>query len=260
MLITPRKRLRQLVAIAETANVLFLKLLFRNRKAAHHYPGVLYREYLARVRSDKWRSAGIFELFPELPERSRVVLEHLPGEGLRTSVDELAYLALATRALAPSTVFEIGTFRGRTALNFALNSPPTCRVYTLDLPIDHSGTTGFNYADSALVHRRELGRDYAGTDVAGKIHQLLGDSREFDFAPFEGKVDLVFIDGGHTYEVARSDTENALRICRHGGAILWHDFGNYGDYGEIVRAALDCLPGDEIYQIENTQLALYRKR
>ena len=40
----------------------------------------------------------------------------------------------ATRALEPTCIFEIGTFRGRTAMNFALNSPETCRVFTLDLP------------------------------------------------------------------------------------------------------------------------------
>jgi predicted O-methyltransferase YrrM len=35
-----------------------------------------------------------------------------------------------TRALAPGIIFEIGTFRGRAALNFALNSPEHCRVFT----------------------------------------------------------------------------------------------------------------------------------
>jgi len=261
MLITPNKRLRQVVALAETTNLLFLKLLFRRTPGAREYPGALYREYLARARSDIWRSASIFELFPEIAEDPpRITLEHLPGGGVHSPVDELAYLALATQALMPSLVFEIGTFRGRTALNFALNSPEFCRVLTLDLPIDATSNGGVASADAELIRRRDVGIEYVGKDVGGKIEQLFGDSRRFDFSPYEEKVDLVFVDGGHSYEIARSDTENALRICRHGGVVIWHDFGNYGDYAEVIRGVLDCVPSDEVYQVESSQLAVYRKR
>jgi len=261
MLITPHKRLRQLVALAETSNLLFLKLLFKRPAAAREYPGVLYREYLARAGRDIWRSATIFELFPEIADvPPRITLEHLPGGGVHSPVEELAYLALVTRALAPSLVFEIGTFRGRTALNFALNSPETCRVLTLDLPLDEAAERAVGRADASLIRRREVGVEYAGKDVAGKIEQLFGDSRCFDFSPYENKADLVFVDGGHTYEIARSDTENALRICRQEGVVIWHDFGNYGDYAEVIRAVLDCVPADEVFQIESSQLAVYRNR
>lgn len=259
MLISRNKLLRQAVALAETSNLLMLKLFVKNRIAAREFPGSIYREYLARAGQDIWRSASIFELFPELTQPRRITLEHLPGEGVHAPVEELAYLALATRALQPSLVFEIGTFRGRTALNFALNSPEDCAVYTLDLPVEARPDTALGSADRDLVDLRQVGCDYAGREESGKIHQLYGDSRSFDFSPFEGKADLIFIDGGHSYEVALSDTRNALRLCRHGGVILWHDFGNYGDYADVIRAVLDVLPAEEIFQVENTQLALYRK-
>ena len=259
MLISRNKLLRQAVALAETTNLLMLKLFWKNRTAAREYPGSIYRNYLARAGRDIWRSASIFDLFPELTQPRRITLEHLPGEGVHAPVEELAYLALAARAMQPDLIFEIGTFRGRTALNFALNSPDECSVYTLDLPVEAPPDAAPGSADRNLVGLRQVGSDYAGRDVEAKIHQLFGDSRSFDFAPFEGKADLVFIDGGHSYEVALSDTRNALRLCRHGGVILWHDFGNYGDYADIVRAVLDVLPAEEIFQVENTQLALYRK-
>jgi predicted O-methyltransferase YrrM len=159
-------------------------------------------------------------------------------------------------------IFELGTFRGRTALNFALNSPTDCRVFTLDL--DPNGRNAVidrvNAADASIIQASETGRDYRGSDVEHKIEQLYGDSTRFDFRPFSGQVDLVFVDGGHDYEVVRSDTRNALAMVRPGGLVVWHDFANYGDYYDVIRAVFDEVPRDEVYQIANTQLAVFRKR
>jgi len=38
-------------------------------------------------------------------------------------------------------------------------------------------------------------------------------------------VDLVYIDRGHTYNVIKSDTENALKIIANHGIIVWDDYG-----------------------------------
>ena len=52
------------------------------------------------------RSEEIFDLFPELRENPpRIVLEHLPGEGIDSKVDELAYLALISAVIQPKIVF-----------------------------------------------------------------------------------------------------------------------------------------------------------
>jgi hypothetical protein len=44
-----------------------------------------------------------------------------------------------------------------------------------------------------------------------------------------------------------------------GGYALWDEFCNYGDYNDVTRAVLDVVPKGEVIQIENTQLAVYRK-
>jgi len=67
----------------------------------------------------------------------------------------------------------------------------------------------------------------------------------------------VFVDGAHHYEAVLSDTRQALKMVRPGGAILWHDFANYGDYNDVTRAVLDEIGGERIMQIANTQLAIY---
>jgi predicted O-methyltransferase YrrM len=189
------------------------------------------------------------------------VLEHLPGAGINTPIDELAYLALLSRALEARKIFEIGTFRGRTALNFALNSPDDCQIWTLDLPAEDrdSAAGDYNNADARIMRASLTGIDYQGKDVAGKIRQLFGDSTRFDFSPYHDQMDIVFVDGAHHYAAVRSDTLAALRMARPGGYIVWHDFANYGDYNDVTRAVLDLLPGQNVVQLANTQLAIYQR-
>lgn len=262
MLHTRSKRLRQLAGLLETLSLLSLKLMVKRPDQARVFPGMVFRDYMSLVGHELWRDQDIFDLFPELREAPRrIVLEHLPGQGIETRVEELAYLALVAAAVQPKLVFEFGTFRGRTALNFALNSPPECRVFTLDLSVEDRDTAlvQVSEADSAIIRRSRTGIDYEGRDISAKIQQLYGDSTQFDFRPFYGQVDLVFVDGGHAYEVARSDTRNALAMARPGGVVIWDEFANYGDYHDVLRAVLDEVPADQVVQLGNTQLAVYRK-
>lgn len=116
---------------------------------------------------------------------------------------ELACLAYIMRALKPQIVFEFGTFVGRTTRLLAANSPSDCRIITIDLEPDHV--------------KHQIGEEFKGTSENSKITQLYGDSREFDFSPWYGQCDFVWVDACHDYEYAVSDTKNALRLCREGG-------------------------------------------
>ncbi len=260
MLMIRNKRLRQVAGILESGNLLFLRLLLSRRPGAREYPSAVFREYMQAAGGGRWRCESIFDFVPELAtSRPRIVLEHLPGESLNAPINELALLALVTRAVQPTKVFEIGTFMGRTALNFALNSPDDCTVYTLDLPPgDAASATGANAADAKLMSLRDAGVQITDPDVGRKIEQIYGDSTTFDFSPYFSEIDIVFVDGGHTYDVAASDTKQALKMCRPGGVIMWHDFANYGDYNDVTRAVLDHLPEGQVVQLENTQLAAWR--
>ena len=259
MLQTRFKLLRQTLGMIETGNLLFLKLLARDPARARLFPGIVFRDYMALAGEGDWVTKQIRDIV-SVPEGTRITLEHLAGEGISTPVDELAYLALISAAVRPQTIFEIGTFRGRTALNFALNSPENCVVWTMDLPpaADKNLTTDSLSADKHLIHSARPGIDYQGKDVARKIRQLFANSLDFDFTQFENSIDIVFVDGAHHYQAVLSDTQNALKIVRPGGYIIWHDFANYGDYNDVTRAVLDSLPAKEIVQIANSQLAVYR--
>ena len=204
MLLSKSKRIRQLGGVAETASVLGLRLLLANPKGFRLYPGICLRTYAFLGGKTRWQSKTVNEICPDAVGQ-RVSLEHLPerGSAVATSIAEIAYLGLLTRALRPRTVFEIGTYRGRTALTFALNSPEDCTVYTLDLAPD-SKPTLVGSADAELAASAQPGADYRNKDVAGKIKQIYADSTTFDFSPFAGTVDLFFVDGAHHYDAVVS--------------------------------------------------------
>lgn len=254
------KALRMALGMLETGNWLSFRLWLQDRHRVRSLPGLILRSYMSLGGRGPWRSADLFTLLPEAAG-CRVVLEHHPGDGIFTPVEELAYLALIARALEPKLVFEIGTYRGRTALNFALNTPDDAEIITLDLPPeDKPSVVGqTNGADANLIQASRPGLLFAGRPEAANIRQLLGNSLTFDFSPYADRAGLVFVDGAHHYAAARSDTENALRMVRPGGMIVWHDWGNYGDYHDVMQAVLDVLPGDQVFQIAATQLAVYRR-
>ncbi len=143
------------------------------------------------------------------------------------TLEELSVIAALVRQNAPMTIFEIGTFDGRTTLNMAINGPADARIFTLDLPKDQLDSTKLHITtgDRVFVDKPQSGARFAGTGAASKITQLLGDSATFDFSPYFGAIDLVFADGSHSYEYVLNDTGIALRLLRGGhGVILWHDY------------------------------------
>lgn len=259
MLLTKSKTLRRLQGLVETFNLLFLRLLLKNPSKVLFFPGNIFREYMSLVEKDRWMCKEIFEVLPVTEGTGRIVLEPLPLKGRAAPLLAEACNALIAQVTKPKQIFEIGTFRGRTTLIFAQNSPEDCVVWTIDLPPDErEAFTGETYPeDTNLIQHSYTGIDYKGKDQEHKIRQLYGNSLTFDFSPYFGKMDIVFIDGAHHYEVVKSDTINALKMVSPGGLVIWDDFANYGNYNDVTRAVLDTLSGDNIVQIAGTQLALY---
>lgn len=163
------------------------------------------------------------------------------------SLSELGILArFAADCDADTNLFEIGTFDGRTTLNLAMNAPATCRVITLDLaPATETryevvGSEKQYIDKPSSGHRitRYLDKHPA---LKTKIDQRFGDSATYDYAPLFGSCSLVFVDGSHAYDYARSDTAVARQLVKPGGAIVWHDYGVWSG----VTRALEELEDEE---------------
>lgn len=152
------------------------------------------------------------------------------------SFEELFVLVELLQISHPTACFEIGTFDGRTTLNMAANTPDEAIIYTLDLPCEQVNATKFSLDpfERFAVLKETSGIRYRGTIWERKIQQLYGDSATFDYTPYRGEIDFVFIDGSHTYEYVLNDSRNALTLLRNGkGTILWHD---YPDTSSVLKA------------------------
>ncbi len=162
------------------------------------------------------------ELVPEdLPIQIR---EPIEADG-NISLVEIAVISKLIKTRHPATIFEIGTFDGRTTLNMAANSPPDTRIYTLDLPAQAETELPIDPGEEKYIEKPTSGARFIGTDCEPKIRQLYGDSAVFDFSPYYNTVDMIFVDGAHSYEYVLHDSMQALKLLRDGkGLILWHDY------------------------------------
>lgn len=165
-------------------------------------------------------------------------------------LQELSSLAYLMKVLKPSLIFEIGTFTGRTTRLLAANSPHDCHVLTLDLEPDH------------VAH--QIGEAFQRNDgipESNKITQLYGDSRTFNFSPYYGLCDFVWVDACHDYEYVISDTNNALKLLRPGGWIGWHDYRHTAWWSGVTRCVRQLSKKySGIQHLRGTTIAVMEKR
>jgi Methyltransferase domain len=174
----------------------------------------------------------------------------------------LPYTLLATiaSALNPKKIFETGTFRGVGTLTMALNAPDA-EIYTLDLPEQYSEaeveTLTRGDREWVRLSRTSTGFAFRDHPAAARIHQLRGNSLTFEPPAALANTDLCFIDGGHSYECVKADTETALKILSPSGVIVWDDYtwfieGVSSYLGELRKQ----LP---LYRIAGSQIVLYKR-
>jgi hypothetical protein len=186
------------------------------------------------------------------PDPGPVELVGLARTRHNVNVFELMVLCRLAKWMKPHRIFEFGTYDGRTTLNLAVNTPPHTRILTLDL-----APAGSHVPSGGIVGER-----YLGTSHAERIQQLVGNSLEFDFGPYEGTVDMVFIDAGHAYPSVLRDTQVAARLIRkEGGVIVWHDY-------RAIDGVTLCLDGmaarggmwSSMCHLDETRLAILDTR
>lgn len=200
-----------------------------------------------------------WDLFPicrQYPTSVKILTEEITG-GLSTQ--ELLFLSSIVKCYPIKSIFEIGTFDGCAVTHMILNSqfPDQCHIYTLDLPPEKIQDYSHDPDNKEFLELRRPGY-YISRYTTSGITQLYGDSLKFDFSPYFDTMDLVFIDGNHNAPYIQSDTENALKMVKTGGLIIWHDY--FGIPGESVTDYLNHLSAKlSIRRIKNTCLALYYK-
>jgi hypothetical protein len=184
-----------------------------------------------------FRSARDHPIPPQYPiptiSLSQILGDRHPRVSVRVSdhqegalpMHELTALLAIVATEQPNEVLEIGTFMGCTTREMA-EALDHSVIHTVDLPEDFaansSGASPLPKDDWYLIRDRVVGREFKGTPAALRIHQHFADTATWDFRE-AGHPTLFFIDGSHTYEHARHDSEQCYRVCEGKGVFLWHD-------------------------------------
>ena len=151
------------------------------------------------------------------------VYDHVRENGARVyeggaSADEALYLRNLARLTGARTIAEIGFNVGFSSIAF-LESDPEVTVVSFELDRRHAVEMAKSFVDDRYPGRHEL---------------VIGNSLQTVPAYAEGKsgaFDLIFVDGGHEYEVAAADIRNARKLARPGGILVvddltpWHPWG-----------------------------------
>lgn len=219
---------------ATAANLSAPDRLARARAALRHW---VYLEAEAEL-----ELRSLPELFPSIETVApRVAVD--ATHPFELPVGERVVLDLIVQHLEPRTIFEFGTYTGTTTALMAQVAPEGATVHTIDLP----------RAPAEL-----LGRAFASPEPGwAQIVQHRANLRFFDFEPYHGQVDLVFIDASHERDDVLADSGAAFQLLSDRGVIVWDDF--QPAHPGVVTALADLSSRYDLYSVLGTRLAVYRR-
>jgi len=134
--------------------------------------------------------------------------------------EEIAQLLNLLAELKPKTLLEIGTANGGTLFLFCQVAEPDATIISVDLP---GGPFGGGYPEWRIPLYKSF------TKEKQRLHLIRADSHDPKTLEIikkilgDSKLDLLFIDGDHTYEGVKRDFEMYSPLVKKGGIIAFHD-------------------------------------
>jgi len=138
-------------------------------------------------------------------------------------IDEAALLYRLARDVREGPVAEIGRFKGGSTFVFATALSAGIELWSFDFHVALRPDMPGEVLDAEL--RASLER----YGLASKVRLLVADSRTA--SPPPEPLELLFIDGDHSYEGAKADFDRWSAFVRPGGHVLLHDAVDTGGYG-----------------------------
>lgn len=130
-----------------------------------------------------------------------------------------AYLIQQVMAAQPTAILEVGTWNGQRALEM-LQVSPESKYYGFDLFEDATPET--DAEEKNVKPHHTMGSVYQ-TLTGFDVQLFKGNTRE-TLKTFNGKVDFVWLDGGHSVETIESDWENVKRCLAPDALVFFDDY------------------------------------
>lgn len=195
-------------------------------------------------------------------EEARTLHTYAMLDGGSLPTDLMLLKSLAKR-IPQCDYFEIGTWRGESAVNVAETA---ASVSTMNLSNDTMKAMGWNqkYIDlHGFFSKPSSYKDQFVKEAHASILHIQGNTAEFDFASLNKKYDLIFIDGDHHFSMVKNDTLKVMSNLIHDNSIVvWHDYAHSPEKArlEVMAGIVEGLNQDQlqhIYHVQHTLCAIY---
>ena len=154
---------------------------------------------------------NILDLFPSLDE---TIENYTNLSGTSLPIDVII-LKMFARRYKDCDYFEIGTWRGESISNIA-----TVAKKCVSLSLSNQEMNTLGYGEKFTRVQR-----FFSKEIPTILH-IEANSKTFDFKKLNQKFDLIFVDGDHSYDGVRIDTQNVFELLKDDtSVIVWHDYG-----------------------------------
>ncbi len=169
-----------------------------------------------------------------------------------SQITDLMLLKLLARKFENCSYLEIGSWRGESLANIS-DVTNDCTSVTLS----KSEMKELKFSEDFIQAHGFF------SDNIKSITKIEHNSQTYDFGQLNKKFDLIFVDGDHSYDGIRIDTQKVFSLRKNEkSVIVWHD---YGFDPESVRystlkAILDGIPKEKhknLFHISNSMCAVY---
>lgn len=148
--------------------------------------------------------------------------------------EELTELLEITKTHQPEYLLEIGTASGGTLFSFSRTASPHATLISVDLP---GGKFGAGYPIWRIPYYKSFASKHQ------KIRLLRRSSHDQNTLKLVkgylngAQLDMLFIDGDHTYEGVKTDFQLYSSLVRKGGLVAFHDIcqGSFEMSGEVNK-------------------------
>jgi len=196
----------------------------------------------------------------------RRVANHFKADDMG-SFPERGYLfQLASDLPADATVVEVGSWMGASTCFLAAGlKGAAAKIFAVDnfagLSTCGEDRAWYQRHFNALGTGTTLDlfkRNFATLGFSGRAEPVVSDSLAAarSLERLRGTVDLIFIDGDHSYDGCRGDIEAWTPFLRKGGIVAFHDFGSRAS--GVTQAIFEAIKAQrfaEIVGVANTIVA-----